>query len=121
MSRKKVLVIDDNAELLEFVKECLFDLDTSPLITDSALKGIRLAETEIPDLILLDIMMPGMSGDEVAAELKTNSKTADIPVVFLTALASASDMGKAVVGNYRVLPKDLPAAEFQAKLKELLG
>ncbi|MFC1671892.1 response regulator, partial [Planctomycetota bacterium] len=79
MSEKKVLIIDDNEQLLLLLKEYLTELGAEPIVTSCAAKGIRLAETEQPDLILLDIMMPDMPGDEVAAELKANAKTSDIP------------------------------------------
>lgn len=120
MSKKKVLVIDDNEEILELLKEYLLELDTEPVVTSSAADGLRLAETEKPDLILLDIMMPEIPGDEVAAAIKINPKTSDIPIVFLTGLASAEDEGKSAFGDYQILPKDLPPAELLKRIRGLI-
>ncbi|OYT30179.1 chemotaxis protein CheY [Thermoplasmatales archaeon ex4572_165] len=87
MSKKKIMIVDDNPDVLFSVKNGLEDIDTDFQIqgVDSGEKCLELLETESPDLILLDIMMPGMSGWKTFDKIKENNKWNGIPVVFLTA------------------------------------
>jgi CheY-like chemotaxis protein len=81
---KKILVVDDNPEILYSIKECFFteyDVKTA----DSGKKCFRYLESEIPDLILLDLMMPDMNGWEVISRLKDSQKLKDIPIIIITA------------------------------------
>ncbi len=83
---KKVLVIDDEKDFCYFVKKNLEAISNYKIITvTKGKKGIQIARKEKPDLILLDIMMPGMDGFEVLKRLKRNEKTMNIPVIMLTA------------------------------------
>ena len=86
-SKKKftVLAVDDTPENLDVVKGIL----TPEYIVKVAINGpmaLKIAEKQAPDLILLDIMMPGMNGYEVCRKLKSSAQTSDIPVIFLTAM-----------------------------------
>lgn len=87
MGKKKIMIVDDNPDVLFSVKNGLEDIDTDFQIqgVDSGEKCLELLETESPDLILLDIMMPGMSGWKTFDKIKENNKWNGIPVVFLTA------------------------------------
>ena len=88
-TRKKILIIDDTSDILQVVARRLQSWGYEPLTAESGEEGLRLAEEQVPDLILLDIMMPKMKGREACAHLKANPKTAHIPVIFLTALGLA--------------------------------
>ncbi len=88
-SQRTILLIDDETTLLKVVSRRLVKEGFRMLTAESGEEGLRLAEEELPDLILLDIMMPKMKGWDVCARLKANPKTASIPVVFLTALGLA--------------------------------
>ncbi|MFW6333796.1 MAG: response regulator, partial [Desulfosalsimonas sp.] len=95
--KTKVLVIDDEEDFCFFVRENLkasgrFEV----IIATSGKRGIELAETEMPDIILLDMVMPDMSGEDVLEALKENPHTADIPLVFLTALVTRQDTGESI-------------------------
>lgn len=80
-----VLVVDDTPEVLTLVHTLLRDT-YQVKSANSGKKGLQIAQSEpLPDLILLDIMMPGMDGYEVCTQLKQNPRTRDIPVIFLTA------------------------------------
>ena len=81
-----ILIVDDTPVILKMLKRQLEHWGYQALTADSGEAGLRLAEQERPDLILLDILMPKMKGREVCARLKANPKTRDIPVMFLTAL-----------------------------------
>lgn len=86
---KRILLIDDEASLLKTVARRLKTWGYDTLTADSGEAGLRLAQEHHPDLVLLDIMMPKMKGRDVCAQLKADPKTADIPVIFLTALGLA--------------------------------
>jgi len=83
----KILLIDDNADNLTSLSATLKDLiHTSTILTaKSGPEGLKIASTEMPDVIILDIRMPGMDGYEVLGLLKANVKTKVIPVILLTA------------------------------------
>lgn len=85
LRRLSVLVVDDYAENLEFVAAVLADLDVDVLKASSGAEAIRMAFANPPDLILLDIMMPGLDGFEVCRVLKKNPVLDDVPIIFLTA------------------------------------
>ena len=83
---KKILIIDDEEDFCYFVKKNLEAISNYEIIVaNKGKKGIQIARKEKPDLILLDIMMPGIDGFEVLKRLKANEKTHNIPVIMLTA------------------------------------
>ena len=82
-----VLAIDDTEVNLELITAILGD-DLHVLTANDGERGLELAQATTPDLILLDVMMPGMSGYDVCAELKKQAQTKMIPVIFITALSS---------------------------------
>jgi putative two-component system response regulator len=88
--RPRVLIIDDSAGVIE-VLESLLGVNHEVSFACSGAEGLALAERYPSDLILLDVMMPGMDGFEVCRRLKENPLTRDTPVIFLTGLESAVD------------------------------
>ena len=84
---KKVLVVDDNPDVIFSVKSGLETFDKNYKIkgVDSCRKCLEFLNTEIPDLILIDIMMPEMSGLKTFDKIKENASWKDIPIIFLTA------------------------------------
>jgi len=83
---KKILIIDDEEDFCFFVKQNLEAISNYKIIVaNKGKKGIQIARKEKPDLILLDIMMPGIDGFEVLKRLKENEKTQRIPVIMFTA------------------------------------
>jgi len=86
-----ILIVDDSADNLNILSELLRP-QYRVLAANSGEGGLRVANSSPkPDLILLDVMMPGMDGYSVLARIKDSPATRDIPVVFLTALADAGD------------------------------
>ncbi|MBD8532869.1 MULTISPECIES: two-component system response regulator [unclassified Massilia] len=85
-----ILAVDDEASNLQLLRQILQDHYRLLFAKDGA-RALELANKERPDLVLLDVMMPGMSGYEVCAALKANPFTAPIPVVFVTALSDTAD------------------------------
>ena len=91
----KILVVEDEADLLDLVVYNLRKEGFRPLRAETGEKALEIARTEKPDLVLLDLMMPGLDGLEVCRRLRANEATADIPIVMMTARVEESD---AVVG-----------------------
>jgi len=92
---KKVLIIDDEEDFCFFVRENLMSTGMFDVfVATNGRYGIKLARQENPDIILLDLMMPDLTGEEVADELKDHAGTAEIPIIFVTALATQTDTGE---------------------------
>ena len=90
----KILVIDDEPEITDIIETFLENAGYEVKSENSSVIGIERAKTFLPDLVLLDIIMPFMDGYEVCKELKKNEETSKIPVVFLTGKDARSDEGK---------------------------
>ena len=88
---RRVLVVDDEQSIRLLCRVNLGASGMEVLEADDGNAGLELARSEQPDLILLDVMMPGLDGWDVARELAQDAATRDIPVVFLTARAEAAD------------------------------
>ncbi len=85
--KKKVLIIDDDKELCEITKALLHQtMHYQVLTAQSGMAGIQLARKHRPDVILLDVKMPGMDGGRVAEHLGDDDLTSSIPIIFLTGL-----------------------------------
>ncbi|WP_312512816.1 two-component system response regulator [Massilia sp.] len=89
-TRPLILAVDDEATNLQLLRQILQDHYRLLFAKDGA-RALELARQEQPDLVLLDVMMPGMSGYEVCAALKANPATASVPVIFVTALTETDD------------------------------
>ncbi len=89
-----VLIIDDNPINLGVIADYLEEYNFEIITALNGQDGLEKARQEQPDLILLDIMMPGIDGFEVCCRLKTAEATRDIPVIFMTALAGEEDKVK---------------------------
>ena len=123
-SKKKILLIDDEEDFCFFVKGNLENTgEFDVLVTTSGKEGIKLARGEKPDLILLDINMPEMSGDEVAQILSSRPETKEIPVVFLTALVTKDEVGNegmASIGKRNYIAKPVTTKELVTVIREIL-
>jgi len=117
-----ILVVDDEPRIVELIRISLED-DFNVITANSGNEALHKAKDEQPDLITMDIMMPGMSGFEVVKELKKWDDTAHIPVVFLSAKDQIKDMYKGILtgGDDYITkpfePEDL-VKRIQASLKE---
>ena len=87
-----VLIVDDNPLNIQVLAEHIKGNDVDIAIAVNGKKAVSIAKGKIPDLILLDIMMPEMDGFEVCKELKKDELTKEIPIVFLTAKVSTDDI-----------------------------
>ena len=85
MSKKKVLIIDDNPVIIKMNETLLKTNGYDVISAMDGLSGLKMAQEEMPDIILLDIILPEMHGFEVCKKLKADPKTADIPIILVTA------------------------------------
>lgn len=121
MYRKKILIVDDHQDSI-FVLENRLDLEGFKVIT--ALDGescISLAKEYTPSLILLDVMMPNMSGYEVCKVLSKDEETKEIPIILLTALTSPDETAKGFeVGAFDYIKKPFSRVELLSRIKSAL-
>ena len=106
-----VLVVDDNPDLIYSVKEGMAAIKAGYDVigAESGKECLEMLKQTTPDLILLDIMMPGMDGWDVCAKIKSNKNTEKIPIVFLTAKTDpfSERMGKLAAADYIEKPVDM--------------
>ena len=125
MDRKKILIIDDEEDFLFFVKGNLENTgEFHVLEAASGKEGIEIATEEHPDLILLDISMPEMSGEEVARRLSKIPETKKTPVIFLTALITKheiEDGGISNIAGHKFIAKPIGTKQLVAAINDTLG
>ena len=114
--RKKILIIDDEHDYGKMVKINLEDTGAFEVQTESkAMEGVEAAKTFQPDLILLDIVMPDMTGPAVATQLKEDQQTKDIPIAFLTATVTKEEQQSSktgTIGEYPFIAKPVGTQEL---------
>jgi len=118
--RQKVLVVDDTRANIEILYKIL-QADYEVFFAKNGRDGLRVVQREIPDLILLDIMMPEMDGYQVCRELKADPATASIPVIFITAMGSEEDETKGLdCGAIDYLTKPISPPIVRARVRNHL-
>ncbi|MFB0555083.1 MAG: two-component system response regulator [Phycisphaerae bacterium] len=116
-----VLVVDDNQQNLELLQAYLEDVDCLTIPARDGLKALEIVSKDPPDLILLDVMMPKMSGFEVCKRIKNDPKTSDIPVIMVTALNEFGDIERAIdSGTDDFLSKPVNKLELLTRIKTML-
>jgi two-component system alkaline phosphatase synthesis response regulator PhoP len=117
----KVLVVDDNQQNLELLQAYLEDVDCQAVPARDGLEALEIIAKDPPDLILLDVMMPKMSGFEVCKRIKNDPKTSDIPVIMVTALNEFGDIERAIdSGTDDFLSKPVNKLELLTRIKTML-
>jgi two-component system alkaline phosphatase synthesis response regulator PhoP len=121
MAKGIVLIIDDEADLIELVR---YNLENEGFTVISAVdgeSGLSLAVSQKPDIIVIDLMLPGIDGLEVCRRLRADGGTARIPIVILTAKASEADRIVGLeLGADDYMTKPFSPRELSARLKALL-
>jgi len=116
-----ILVVDDDIAILELLKVNLELLGYRVITASDPIKGIAIAKQDLPDLMILDIMMPEVDGYTVSTRLRQNPQTQNIPILMLTALGMLQDKVKGFdsgADDYLVKPFELP--ELKVRVKALL-
>ncbi len=118
----KVLIVDDEQDVLNVLGKRLIESGFQVLKASSGAEGIEKARAERPNLIILDIWMPGMDGGEVAQKLQEYEETKSIPVIFLTCLYSKDEEKKEghISGHNFILSKPYQPDELLKVVKEHL-
>ena len=121
---KKIVIIDDEEDFCFFIKRNLEATGNFEVAASSSPKeGLKLAESFHPDLILLDILMPELSGTQIAETLKNNNDTKNIPIVFVTAVITEEETdikGNFIKGNH-VLAKPVKISQLLRIITALTG
>jgi two-component system alkaline phosphatase synthesis response regulator PhoP len=121
MSKGIVLAIDDESDLIELVRYNLLSEGYDVIGAGDGESGLSLAAQEKPDLILLDLMLPGMDGFDVCRALRSETKTAEIPIIILTAKTSEPDRIVGLeLGADDYVTKPFSPRELSARIKALL-
>lgn len=120
---KKILVIEDDKFLRELISQKLIKEGYDILEAVDGEKGIESTKTEKPDLILLDLILPGIDGFEVLAKIKSDSEVSEIPIIILSNLGQKDDIEKGLnMGAVDYLIKaHFTPAEIIEKIRAVMG
>jgi CheY-like chemotaxis protein len=118
---KKVLIIEDHSDMRELLTWQIELMGFLPITAKRGIEGVEKALSEKPELIIMDIMMPGMDGLAAAREIRANAATKDIPILAATALFRDADLKSCVeAGCNGYIIKPFTFQELQEKVRELI-
>jgi two-component system alkaline phosphatase synthesis response regulator PhoP len=121
LDKKSVLVIDDEVNILELIKYNLEKEGYSVVACETGEQGLCIINNEQPDLLILDLMLPGMDGLEVCKRIRSSSQTAGLPVIMLTAKGKECDKILGLeTGADDYLTKPFSIRELEARVKAVL-
>lgn len=116
-----ILVVDDNQQNLELLQAYLEDIDCLTIAAHDGQEALEVISKRKPDLVLLDVMMPKMSGFEVCRRLKGDPATSEIPVIMVTALNELGDIKRGIdSGTDDFLSKPVNKLELLTRVKTML-
>src|SRR5512140_188253 len=121
--KKRILVVDDQPQNTQLLKAYLERNEYVVREENNSRTALSAGEEFKPDLILLDVMMPGVDGGELAARFKASPTLKTVPIVFLTATVTKAEVnaGGGMIGGNRFLAKPLVLTDVLACLKQCLG
>lgn len=123
-AKKKILIIDDEEDIVTSLKSILERTGKFEVFaTTSPMEGLDIARAKQPDMALLDLLMPEMSGTEVADLLAKDPPTKDCIVVFVSALAEQQDVDKntGVIGGHQFISKPVEKEELIARIEAIFA
>ena len=117
----KALIIEDHPDILDVLSRQLKRLGFAVVSADNGMGGVEKAITEKPDLILMDIMMPGMDGREATRRIRFNPETKDIPILAITCLFRESELrGCIEAGCNDYIVKPFTFERLQGKIQDFI-
>ncbi len=118
---KKALIIEDHPDMLDVLSRQLEMLGFAVITASSGLDGVEKASGEKPDLILMDIMLPGMDGREATRRIRANPMLKDIPILATTVLFRESELNECIeAGCNDYMVKPFTFEELREKIQEIL-
>ena len=121
LSKSKILIADDNVANVELLEAYLCDVDCHVVIATDGQETLEQVVLHRPDLILLDVMMPKLSGFEICEKLKSDPETSGIMILMVTALNEAGDIERAVqAGTDDFLSKPVNKLELVMRVEKML-
>ena len=118
---KKILIVEDHADMRELLAWQIELMGFVPITAKLAKEGVEKAIAEQPNLILMDVMMPGMDGREAVRQLRGQADTKDIPILAATALFRTTDLKTCLdAGCDGYIVKPFTFQELQVKLREFI-
>ena len=118
---KRILVVEDTEDNRCIIRDLLSSVGYALIEAVDGIEGVALAEAERPDLILMDIQLPGIDGYEATRRIRANLSTAHTPIIAVTSYALSGDEGKArEVGCDAYIAKPFSPRELLAKVREFL-
>jgi len=120
-TRTKILIVDDELDTLLPLKRALEMEDFNVIEAQDGVEALEKVRAEIPDLVLLDLMLPKINGFEVCQQLKQDEATSAIPIIMLTAKGETSDKVEGIeIGADDYVTKPFDLAELKARIKAVL-
>jgi len=119
--KRRVLVAEDNLFLSEIMQKELEGLNYYVAVARNGLEAVKMATSEIPDLIIMDLMMPELDGFEAASQIRRNPKTQAIPLLAVTALLAPDIRKRCLASGFDdYIVKPFTSAELEAAIKKIL-
>ncbi len=120
--RKRVLIVEDSDSLQLMMKWGVSNAGYDVDLASDGKQAIQMVQSSVPDLILLDVMMPGLNGFAVCRQLRENERTKHTPIIIITALTAALDSEEAkLCGANEVIVKPLSREDLVKKVRAYLG
>ena len=118
---KRILIVEDNMLVQEVFASALQQLDCDVDTADDGNEALQLAYEDTPDLIIMDIMLPGVSGLDLVRKMKSDPELKDVPIIVVTTMAAAGDQQKIrEAGADGYLPKPIQIDRFLESVRKVL-
>lgn len=122
LDRKKILVVDDSETNLLLLRAVLEDAGYEVKLINDSYQAVKYVEEQQPDLVLLDLLMPGMDGFEFMIQLKEENTRLSLPIIVVTAYDSRDNTQKAIdLGATDVINKPIDISDFLSKVEQIVN
>jgi DNA-binding response OmpR family regulator len=120
--RKRILIVDDESSMVSVLQRHISNAGYEFEAATNGREALEKIQQEVPDLVMLDLMMPDMNGFEVCRRIRAEEKTKSVPVLIITALRSESDASAAAAcGANELIVKPIDGGHLAKRLRHYLG